>query len=73
MLAFHRLAWTPERPEQVYQQLLHAICDDELAPGVRTASALGAILSPSSPATCTRCPSAQQLMRRLHATYASTT
>jgi hypothetical protein len=73
LLALRRIAWAPDRTKQVYQRLLHPICDDGLAPGACTASALDAISFPSSPATCARCLSTRQGMRRFHATYASTT
>ena len=35
MAALSRIAAAPDLTEQVYQRLLHAICDGELAPGVR--------------------------------------
>ena len=35
MASLSRIAFTPDLTEQVYQRLLHAICDGELAPGAR--------------------------------------
>lgn len=35
MAFLSRIASTPDLTEQVYQQLLHAICDGQLAPGAR--------------------------------------
>jgi DNA-binding GntR family transcriptional regulator len=35
MAAISRIACAPYLTEQVYQRLLHAICDGELAPGAR--------------------------------------
>jgi len=35
MSTISRIACAPDPPEQVYQRLLHAICDGELGPGAR--------------------------------------
>ena len=35
MPSLTRIACVPDLTEQIYQRLLHAICDGELAPGVR--------------------------------------
>ena len=35
MASLSRIVFTPDLTEQVYQRLLHAICDGELAPGAR--------------------------------------
>ena len=35
MASLSRIAYGPDLTEQVYQRLLHAICDGELAPGAR--------------------------------------
>jgi hypothetical protein len=35
MSALSCIAWAPHRTKQVYQRLLHAICDGELAPSAR--------------------------------------
>ena len=35
MASLGRIACAPDLSEQVYQRLLHAICDGELAPGAR--------------------------------------
>jgi DNA-binding GntR family transcriptional regulator len=35
MASLSRIAFTPDLTEQVYQRLLHAICDGALAPGAR--------------------------------------
>jgi len=51
MVSLSRIAYTPDLTEQVYQRLLHAICDGELAPGARLtqeelAAALGVSRQP---------------------------
>jgi DNA-binding GntR family transcriptional regulator len=51
MASLSRIASTPDLTEQVYQRLLHAICDGELAPGTRLtqeelAAALGVSRQP---------------------------
>src|SRR6266852_139823 len=51
MASLSRIVFTPDLTEQVYQRLLHAICDGELAPGARLtqedlAAALGVSRQP---------------------------
>jgi DNA-binding GntR family transcriptional regulator len=51
MASLSRIAFAPDLTEQVYQRLLHAICDGELAPGARLtqeelAAALGVSRQP---------------------------
>jgi DNA-binding GntR family transcriptional regulator len=51
MASLSRIAWSPDLTEQVYQRLLHAICDGDLAPGARLtqeelAAALGVSRQP---------------------------
>src|SRR5918997_3922578 len=48
MASLSRIAATPDLTDQVYQRLLYAICDGELAPGARlTQEALAATLGVS--------------------------
>jgi DNA-binding GntR family transcriptional regulator len=51
MASLSRIAWSPDLTEQVYQRLLHAICDGDLVPGARLtqeelAAALGVSRQP---------------------------
>ena len=56
MASLSPIASTPDLTEQVYQRLLYAICDGELAPGARlTQEDLAATLASRASLSCRRC------------------